>query len=180
MSNILRKTRVYLSGPINYSVDAYTWREYLKIELNKLGVICFDPLDKPFIDSHPEGPETTARYLSLLKEGKFEQVHQEIKKVRADDLRMCDICDWGIVFLPKDVRTVGTIEELAELNRQKKTILVVCPEGKELIPLWIYGMLNPKFFYSSLEECLEDIKTIDSGAMPVESRRFRLLREEYR
>jgi len=41
------------------------------------------------------------------------------------------------------------------------------------------GMLPPHYFYDSLEDALTMIEKIDSGARPIDSTRWRLLRPEY-
>ena len=98
---ILTKTRCYLSGPMEYA-DGRGWRNKVKENLKPLGVVFFDPYEKPFATSLPED-EDTRKSLQARKdsgtEEDFDFLASYMRQVRSDDLRLCDIADFAIVHI---------------------------------------------------------------------------------
>lgn len=176
----LWKARVYLSGSIENAKDGRSWREKAKARLNKIGIVCFDPYEKPFLHSFKEDEKTRAELSAAMKSGELDWVHRRMKDIRNEDLRLCDISDFGLFMVSQKIASWGTAEELSMMNSQKKACFVVVEGGKKRIPLWLLGMLPPHYFYNSLEDALQMIEKIDAGKRDIDSSRWRLLKPEYR
>jgi hypothetical protein len=177
--NLLKKTRLYLIGPMEYS-EGRSWREKVKYELNPLDLTIFDPYFKPFIDEVKEDEEARKELNEWKKEGKLELISERLKKVRRDDLRLVDISDFFIVYIIPGVASWGSAEEFFWANRLKKPIFVWVEGGRKECPIWVLGTIPPKYIYSSLDEVLKMIKDIDSGKVTIDSERWNLLQEKYR
>ena len=52
--------------------------------------------------------------------------------------------------------------------------------GKHKTPLWMMGMLPHNYIYDSIEEVVDMVKQIDSGAKKIDSDRWRLLKKDIR
>lgn len=177
--NKLNKTKCYMVGHMQYS-DGQSWRKYVNKELSKIGVLCIDPYNKPFIDSEHEDNDTRAILLNHMDNERYNIVHEKMSSVRNEDLRICDLVDFAFVFIKPEVASWGSAEEIVTLNRAKKPMFVVVEGGKQKTPLWLMGMLKPHYFYSSIEEALDMIKNIDSGEKEIDSSRWRLFKPDFR
>lgn len=166
-------------GAMNY-FDGQDWREQVKKSLNPRGITVFDPYHKPFLNEIKEDNEARQSLSESMENGDYDSVHLRMKQVRSDDLRLCDISDFGIVQIIPKIPTWGTPEELSWFVRCKKPLFLFVEGGKKKTPLWIMGMLPHKYIYDSLEDALSMILKIDSGEVPIDSTRWRLLRKEYR
>ena len=177
--NHLYKTRAYLVGQMQYC-DGQPWREKAEKELKKLGVIVFNPYNHPFVGSSQENSSVREKVLALAAQDLYDEATEIVNKVRREDLRMVDICDFIFCYINPAFPTCGTWEELFWANRLKKPIFLCIEGGKEKCPFWMYGVMPHKYIYSSVEEALKVIHKIDSGKKPLDSDRWRLLRKEYR
>lgn len=140
--NILKKTRVYLSGPMDFVgsrvIEKYFgWRALLSPVLKALGSTVLDPWNKPLVKGHQDygkegliaskeeyardfwtNPETRARFETDF----WETVHI--------DLRMTDVADFLIAFCPTNIYSVGTVHEIITARNQMKPTLVISPPVK--------------------------------------------------
>lgn len=140
--NLLAGSRVYLSGPMDFvnsreREKASGWRAQLGGYLEHLGCRVFDPWNKPRVRGlHEYGREDAisdrarrdwtfadgedgARARAACARGFRETVHI--------DLRMVDICDFVIAYVPTNVYSVGTPHEIIVARNQKKPVLFVSP-----------------------------------------------------
>lgn len=179
MAGILNKTRCYLVGSMEFS-DGQPWRNRVKEELKETGIIFFDPYHKPFLNSPEENDDARKGFKSWMESGEYNKMTDVMKKVRADDLRLCDISDFFIVQINPQVPSWGSAEELTTINRAKKPIFMFVEGGKTKCPIWIMGMIPHKYIYNGLDEVLTVIKNIDSGKKEIDSDRWHLLKPEYR
>jgi len=179
-TNILEGTRCYMVGHMEYS-DGQGWREKVEKEVGEgLGVVCFNPYKKPFVNQRPEDPETRKWLAERMAQGDLETVRQHMRMVRSDDLRLCDISDFFICHLIPHVASWGSAEEIYTANRMKKPLFIAVEGGRNKTPLWLAGMLPPHYFYDSIEDVIKMLKDIDAGKKKIDSERWRLLRKEYR
>jgi len=176
---ILNKTRVYLIGQMQY-LDGSGWRDIVQAELSKLGVIVFNPYNHPFINSSPEDNNAREKLNNLIKEKKYDEVSEIFKKIRAEDLRCVDICDFCFVYINPIYPTVGSWEEIFWANRMKKPIFFCVEGGIDKLPLWMFGVIPHKYIYSNIYDAINVLKQIDSGEKEIDSDRWRLLRKEFR
>lgn len=139
-TNTLDQTRVYLSGPMDFVgsrlIEKYLgWRAILTPVLRGLGSTVLDPWNKPKIRGHGDNygnegvfhekstyaddfwtnPETRARF----ERDFWETVHI--------DLRMTDISDFLVAFVPTNIYSVGTVHEIVLARSQFKPVLMVSP-----------------------------------------------------
>ncbi len=140
--NLLRGARVYLSGPMDFVASreeeaAKGWRTRIGQRLRELGVIVFDPWQKPearglygfgketvesakareawtFADS-PAGSKARAKLTGHY----WETLHI--------DLRMVDTADFLVAYCPTSIYSVGTVHEIALARQQRKPVLFVSP-----------------------------------------------------
>lgn len=177
--NILKGTRCYLSGHMQY-LDGQNWRLNITPILMSMGIKVFDPYHNPFISAIKEDKDTRSVLLSQMEKGEYDKVAEHMLKIRAEDLRLCDISDFSIVNIRPEIASWGTAEEIVTLCRMKKPTFIVIEGGKSKTPLWLMGMIPHKYFYNSIDEVVEIVKSIDSGEKKADSSRWRLLQQQYR
>jgi|SRR5579862_2751499 len=179
MSNLLRGTRLYTIGAMEYQ-DGQGWRNDVKSTLEPLGITVFDPYHKPFVNEIKEDEEARISLKEGMETGNYDSVAQRMKAVRSDDLRLVDLSDFFIVYINPKIPSWGSAEEIYWANRLKKPIFLFVEGGKSKTPLWIMGTLPHKYIYNNLTEVLETIKKVDSGKKVIDSDRWRLLKPEFR
>lgn len=165
--NLLRGTRVYLSGPMDFVASRanekkYGWRNRVGEFLRELGVVVFDPWTKPEVrglhDYGREGEDTT----DFRERWTFEQSAQGAK-TRASitgkfwetlhiDLRMVDTADFVVAYCPTSIYSVGTPHEIALCRSQRKPVLFV----------------SPPVSFPSMSKLKEHLKNDDKGSKLLE------------
>src|SRR5688572_23560233 len=141
-TSLLRGSRVYLSGPMDFVASREQerergWRSQLRGFLADLGCTVFDPWNKPKVRGlHGYGVEDDTsirardswtfqfdedgdRARAKCAEGFWETVHI--------DLRMVDVSDFVIAYVPTNVYSVGTPHEIILARQQRKPVLFVSP-----------------------------------------------------
>ena len=176
---ILEKTKTYLLGSMEYE-NGEAWRNKAEVVLGEIGIRCLNPYKKPFILKVNEDESTRNQLKDWMKNSEFDLVAKHMRAVRNDDLRCCDLVDFGICYINPKVPSWGTAEEITTLNREKKPIFIIIEGGKNLCPLWILGMIPHKYIYNSLDEVLNMIKNINDGVTKIDSERWQLLDYKFR
>ena len=123
------------------------WRENITPFLNSLGIVVFNPCDKPLKGeglAALETAESRAARESAKKAGDLKRAAREMKPIRATDLRMVDITDFLIVNIDINVHACGTYEEVTTANRQRKPILIHVEGGRVNTPDWLLAVLGEK------------------------------------
>lgn len=161
--NRLRGTRTYLVGAMDRVADAGAgWREHISPSLQDMGIVVLNPCKKP-IDVGVED-EDSAKWIERYKEtGNFEKIREEYGVIRTVDLRCVDISDFIVASIDLDVHACGTYEEISTANSQKKPVLVWCQQGKENAPNWLFFMLPHEHIFSSIDDLLRYLKSVDSS-----------------
>lgn len=155
--NHLRNKRVYLSGAIEFGEKNHNWRiEPIKVMSDRFGINVFDPFSDP-----------KQQWLENLNEARVNKDYVKIKKIAKNfvrkDLCMVDRSDFLVAFMPYKVPTTGTIHEIVNSNEAKKPTLIVCPQGRENAPLWLWGILPEQYFFSSWEDLYEYLHEVTQG-----------------
>jgi nucleoside 2-deoxyribosyltransferase len=176
--NLLNKTKTYLAGPMEFGSNNLSWREEVEDFLSGMNITVMSPFNPPFIEKIDEGKQGFLK--SVRENGDLYDLEERMKKIRRFDLGMVDKCDFMIVKLDPEVPTFGTLDELVHAEGMNKPIFLWCKGGKRKCPLYIYSLVSPKYMYDSLEDLLNKIKEINSGQMEIDSKRWRLLKMEYR
>ena len=177
--NILKKTKTYLIGAMEYA-DGTKWREDMTVFLHDINVTVFDPYKKPFINAPKEDSETHRKLYALMQAEEYDEVAAHFKQVRAFDLSMVDRSDFIICYINPKVPTFGTVEELATAVRMRRPTFIIVEGGKKNTPLWIMGMIPHKFIYNNFDEVKNMLTNINTGVKSIDSDRWRLFKEELR
>jgi hypothetical protein len=139
---LLKGARVYLSGPMDFVASraaekAGGWRTRVGAFLRQMGVIVFDPWEKPEVRGlhgyGAEGEKTT----SIRDQWTYESGPEGADK-RASvgeafwpalhiDLRMVDTSDFVVCYCPTNIYSVGTPNEIILARSEFKPVLFVSP-----------------------------------------------------
>ena len=178
--NILKNTKSYSVGPMEYVEDGESWRHKCENFLADLGVVCFNPYKRPFESDVKEDKESQKMMRQWREEGSYWKVHEHMREIIAADLAMVDRADFIIAYINPDVPTFGTIHEIVAANQQKKPIFVCVEGGVHRTPLWLLGLLPVRYFYDDFDSLLNTLESINNGTIHIDSSRWRLFKEEYR
>jgi hypothetical protein len=139
MDNILEKTRCYLSGPMDFVgsrvIEKYLgWRAILTPILKTFAIRVLDPWNKPMIRGHdnygqegvlPNKDQYEADFwTNAATRVRFERDFWETVHI---DLRMTDLSDFVVAFVPTNIYSVGTVHEIIVARQQQKPVLMISP-----------------------------------------------------
>ncbi len=142
MESILEKTRSYLSGPMDFVgsrvIEKYLgWRAILTPILKAFSIRVLDPWNKPSIRGHSDyGKEGIAPnknqysadfWTNAATRARFERDFWETVHI---DLRMTDLSDFVVAFVPTNIYSVGTVHEIIVARLQRKPVLLISPPVK--------------------------------------------------
>jgi len=170
----------YLCGPIDDAKDdGVGWRRTLTEDLNaRFGVRVLDPTDKPFkshnIKQYEEIGAEKINSLTLKENGQFAELTDKMRDIVRTDLRMVDLSDFIITYLPKDVTLCGTIHEIVTATESKKPTLIVVEGGRKNASNWLWGVLptNPHeehrsgWIFDSFESLMDYLGEVHAGNTP--------------
>lgn len=161
--NRLRGLRTYLIGCMDRVPDGGVgWRRRITPILHELGVVVFDPTDKPIKTGFED--DKARQFIQQYKDNEqYELAADLVKDIRRVDLRMVDISDFTIAHLDLEVYAFGSVEEITLANRQKKPILVWVDQGKQYTPNWLLGMIPHQMIFGSEKELIDYLHYIDSS-----------------
>ena len=177
--NILNKTRCYLVGHMEYA-DGADWRRLVEEKVNKLGIITYNPYNKPFVKCVEEGDKFRSSLREKMDNEEYDEAQEKMRQIRIYDLNLVDRSDFIIAHIIPDVASWGSAEELVTAVRMKKPTFISVKGGKKKTPLWLLGMFPHKYFYDSIDSLLDMIYRINNGKKKIDSDRWRLLKEELR
>ena len=142
IKNILEGTRVYLSGPMDFVgsrvIEKFLgWRSILTPILKALGITVLDPWNKPAIKGHKNYGQEGTIYSKVEYEKDFWTNNNTRARFETDfwetvhiDLRMVDLADFIISFVPTNIYSVGTVHETINARQQIKPVLMISPPVK--------------------------------------------------
>jgi nucleoside 2-deoxyribosyltransferase len=144
MINPLKSARCYLSGPIeNDESKNHNWRvEPTKVMIERFGVDVFDPFNDP-------KQQWTVELYKARDACDYEEMTRIAHDFVSKDLIMVEKADFLVAYLPKGVSTCGTHHEIIFSSNNKKPTLLVCPQGKQHVPLWYYGFIPHTCMFGS-------------------------------
>lgn len=166
---------MYLAGNMEHTAGAEGWRDFVKQRLSPIGVNILSPVDTKFLGYPVESRDDILRMKRERRNGNLDTVSEYMKRVIRKDLRLIDLSDFVIVNMEVLKPTFGTMHELVIADQQKKPIFLSISEGRHECPLWILGLVNPKFIYNNIDEVVETILKIDDGSIELNPERWRLL-----
>lgn len=155
MKNFLKDKLFYLSSPIEFGVD--NWRyEFKNILINKFKINIYDP----FLDPKQQW---TKQILKARKEKNYDKIALIAKNFVLKDYLMVDKADGLIAYLPYRVPTIGVHYEISRSLNSSKPTFLICPEGKELLPVWYYGIINHKNMFGNFYDFYDYLEKINNG-----------------
>ena len=161
--NRLKNTLAYLCGPMDRVEDGgITWRRDLTPKLQALGVGVLDPSNKP-TDFAQEDSSFRDEINYCKKEGTFDSVKNSMRDIAAIDLRMVDIAHFLIMYMDIDVHMCGSYHEAFVAISQKKPVLVMCEQGKQEIPNWMFGVMPHQHMFSDWYNLMQYLQDVNSG-----------------
>ena len=160
--NRLKGLCTYLSGPVDFASDrGYGWRDNITPFLENMGVKVLNPLSHCFVGSD-KIPSKRIKMDRLLKEGKFNELHMEMKELVHMDLRSVDLSSFLICNYDSNIHMCGTYEEIFKCNLQVKPCLIVHKKPLNKLSSWMYGRFPPDHFFDSWDSLKEYLTAIDS------------------
>lgn len=161
--NRLKNQRVYLAGAMDRVPDRGAgWRADITPFLKDLGVVVFNPLNKPTETGIEDERSHTLRR-EFKENGDYDELSAMMKVIRTTDLRLVDISDFLVVNLDINTHPCGTLEEIFWANRQKKPIIVHVEQGKSKAPDWLFGTIPHDMIFSEWDEVRRYLIEVDSA-----------------
>lgn len=155
MKNFLKDKLFYLSSPIEFGVD--NWRyEFKENLINKFKINIYDP----FLDPKQQW---TKQISKARKEKNFDKIASIARNFVLKDYLMVDKADGLIAYLPYKVPTIGVHYEISRSLNSNKPTFLICPEGKELLPVWYYGIINHKNMFGNFNDFYDYLEKINNG-----------------
>jgi len=161
MKHRLDGAMFYLAGPMDDVADRGAgWRTRIKSFLwnHNIGVLC--PSDKPMFDSENEDDLYYKKINMLKQQSRYQEVHEKMKPVAADDYRMVDKADALILYIDRDAHMCGSYHENCMAAYQRKPVMVCCRQGKAAIPNWMYSVCRHEMFFDEWYDLHEYIKHV--------------------
>jgi hypothetical protein len=153
----LKGVKAYLSGPIENGDSSYDWRiDPRRILREEFGIDLFDPFEDPKQKSSTE-------LMKARDECDYEKMAEISESFVHKDLSIVDECRFIISYLPYKVCTTGTHHEIINSHNMKKPTLLVCPQGKQFVPLWYYGFIPHEVMFGSFNALYEYLREVDAG-----------------
>lgn len=152
----LKGTKAYLSGPIEND-PGNDWRsEPKRVLREEFGIDLFDPME-----------DVKQQWVPSLKKAREECDYDTMSQIAESfvhkDLSIVDECRFIISYLPYKVCTTGTHHEIINSTNLKKPTLLVCPQGKQFIPLWYYGFIPHEVMFGDWKSLYEYLREVDEG-----------------
>lgn len=149
--------RGYLSGPIEHDDTGLNWRtEPKRILTQEFGINLFDPYEDPKQVHAPA-------LIEARDKRDFDTISKIAKGFVRKDLSIVDRSDIVFSCLPYKVPTCGSHHEIINSNNAKKPTLLVCPQGKQFIPLWYYGFIPHEFMFDGWDYLYEYLREVNRG-----------------
>jgi nucleoside 2-deoxyribosyltransferase len=176
---IFGRARVYLAGNVEFTKNAFDWRENLALELKGFGISVLNPTKPCFCDQLKEDVETTATLDKMRDSGNFKPLQKFMKEVVRRDLRLIDISDFVIFRIEPSKPTFGTVHELIVALDQRKPCLIII-EDKKKLPRWLFGIVDLDLVFESSQLLVGYLKKIHSGKIKINEKYWRFLLPELR
>ena len=161
--NKLYNYSVYLVGPIDFAPDSGKgWREKISKFLNNFDINIFNPCNKP-LDMEEED-DGIRKKLHTLNENstneEYDDVSSFVKNIVTIYLHMLYLYTFNICYLHVDIPMCGTYSELTYAALEKKPVIVMCKQGKNKVPGWLWGILDHNLFFGNWEDVKDYIRDI--------------------
>ena len=155
----LNKNRCYLFGAIDRAPDrGYGWRIEFAEFLESLGIITYNPLSN-------DGNSSKSAYWreKHKKSGDWYNFIPMMENLAAKDFGMLNRCDFAVGYIDINIPMCGTYMELQKLVDQNKPRLIVCKQGIQSIPDFIFSSTPVDWMFPSFDDLKLYLTEIDSG-----------------
>lgn len=157
MAKFLKNRFVYLSGAIENCNSEVNWRiEPIKQLKERFELNVFDPFADP-------KQQWTTKLTEARKNKNYDEMMKISKSFVRKDLCLVDRSDFLISYLPYKVPTTGSIHEVIVSDNAKKPTLIVCPQGAEYAPLWLWGFIPKEAIFGSFDELYNYLEEVNIG-----------------
>lgn len=189
--NRLAGMLTYLIGPMDYATDKGAgWRLEITPFLHRMNVGVLNPCDKPSTNVDVIEDETLYERInkckSLAREAElsgdlalakelYSQAHYLAQNFVRYDLRMVDISHFCVMHINPHIHMCGSYGEQSMACMQRKPIVGFCPQGKDKIPNWLFGILKPELLFSSIDEVKNYLRHVDSDPVVDDHNRWRFI-----
>lgn len=162
--NRLKGSTCYVPGPMDRCTteQGNGWRRDIAEFLRARGIMVINPYEKP-IDVALEDENFVKLRKQLMDKRDYDGVRSMMQPVRRLDLRCVDKSDFQVCNLDLDYLPCGTFEEIFTGNKQKKPIIIHCPQGKHNIPFWMFAVLPHEMFFDKWDDVKSYIIDVDDG-----------------
>ncbi len=161
MKHRLDGSMFYLAGPMDDAKDrGKNWRDDISAFLWSKNIGVLSPHNKAIFNSQNEDDFYFWEINNLKKQGKFQEVHDKMKSVAADDYRMVDKADALILYIDRTTHMCGSYHENCMAAYQRKPVIVCCIQGIENIPNWIYSICRHEMFFHNMRQVKEYINFV--------------------
>ena len=155
MKTFLSGKTFYLSSPIEFGTN--DWRHDFKEKIiKKFNLNIYDP----FLDPKQQWVQQIAE---ARKEKDFDKMASVARRFYLKDCLMVDKTDGLIAYLPYKIATHGVPCEILQSVKANKPTYIICPEGKELIPIWYYGMISHKKMFGNINDLIDYFDKINNA-----------------
>ncbi len=162
--NKLKGLQIYLAGSIDKCPNlGMVWREKITPILKGFGLIVNNPMDKNKVSANDL--KKRAERILWKKNGNYKKLSKWMKGIRKKDLELVDRSDLFLIYLDLDIFTCGSFNELFRAVKQNKQIFIVCKQGKQHIPDWLFGMIDHQFMYENFESMFDYLSLVDKGSL---------------
>lgn len=177
---------IYLSGPIDFTHDAVSWRDALTERLIDIGFKrrqILNPCKKPLLGIPFLKDNEWDTLKQLRAEGKWDEFCELESQIAAADLTLVNKSQMVIVYFPKlpgtdyPMPTFGTIHEIVRAREQKKPVYVVWEGGKQLCSAWIMWLVKHQNVFGTFDELLQHLCDVRDGKA-IGAKRWLLLNPE--
>lgn len=149
--------RSYLGGPMQYTDWDNGWREEVSAVLtNEFKIDLFDP-----------AKDAKQQWVEQLKNAQDKRDYDEMRRIAKQfvhkDLLIVDRMDFVIASVPYKVPTIGTTHECISSDEKRKPTLLVCEQGKHLVPAWYYGIIPHRYFFGAWQDMYKYLREVDAG-----------------
>jgi hypothetical protein len=175
--NILKKTTCYLAGNLENTSDAEDWRNRFAKKLSLLGVTALDPTKKMFLDQLEETEEVRNELKKWRETGQFDKLHSFMKDIIRRDLRAVDISTFCIFKLEPSKPSYGTIHELVIASQQRKPLLFLIDDIKQM-PLWLIGLVNMNYVFQNEEDLFIYLNLVNENKIALDTKYWKILLDE--
>lgn len=160
------------SGAMDEASDGgVDWRTRITPKLFKMGIGVFNPCDKP-VTGHIEDDKFRAELREHRTQGNHEKAKMMVRPIVGVDLRMVHLSSFIILYIDKNIFMCGSTVEATWALQQRKPLLIVCKQGINEIPLFLFGMNPYQLMFNNFDEMMIYLNHIDSDPVVDDLRRW--------